>query len=73
MKRYPPFFLYNPRRYLNLHDLLNGYASGSGPLVAFGHHRSSVAQPTLPRSHPRQEPSAVIPLAGICAGGGPSP
>ncbi len=23
------------------------------------------------RHHPRQEPSAVIPLAGICAGGGP--
>ena len=24
------------------------------------------------RHHPRQEPSAVIPLAGICAGGGPN-
>jgi hypothetical protein len=23
------------------------------------------------RHHPRQEPSAVVPLAGICAGGGP--
>jgi hypothetical protein len=28
--------------------------------------------PALPRHHPRQEPSAVVPLAGIRAGGGPS-
>jgi len=30
-----------------------------------------VANTRLKRHNPRQEPGAVIPLAGICAGGGP--
>ena len=30
-----------------------------------------MALDTLRRQHPRQEPSAVVPLAGICAGGRP--
>jgi hypothetical protein len=42
-------------------------------LATFCNHRSSPAEPTLPRHYPRQDPSAVIPPAGICAGGGPSP
>ena len=42
-------------------------------LVAFDPHRSSVARPAASRLHPRQEPSAVILHAGICAGGDPRP
>ena len=34
---------------------------------------ASLARGAIRRSHPRQEPSAVVPLAGICAGGGPNP
>jgi len=42
--------------------------SGGRPLVAIGQHRTSLAQRPLSRHHPRQEPSAVVPHAGICAG-----
>ena len=31
-----------------------------------------LARGAIPRSYPRQEPSAVVPHAGICAGGGPN-
>ena len=34
-------------------------------------HPASLPRRPLRRSHPRQEPSAVVPLAGICAGGRP--
>src|ERR1700682_2223742 len=33
---------------------------------------ASLARRAIPRSYPRQEPSAVVPHAGICAGGSPS-
>ena len=33
-------------------------------------HHSSIPGGAILRQHPRQEPCAVIPLAGICAGGG---
>ena len=36
-----------------------------------GPHRASLPQRELRRQDPRQEPSAVVPLAGICAGGRP--
>jgi len=45
------------------------------PVAAPGPDHASMAERAVRRSHPRQEPSAVIPLAGICAGaarkGGP--
>src|SRR5712691_6292046 len=31
---------------------------------------ASISRTALRRSHPRQEPSAVVPHAGVCAGGG---
>jgi hypothetical protein len=34
-------------------------------------HPAPLSRGALRRSHPRQEPSAVVPHAGICAGGGP--
>jgi hypothetical protein len=36
-------------------------------------HLSTVSRGTPVRHHPRQEPGAVIPPAGICAGGGGQP
>jgi hypothetical protein len=36
-------------------------------------HPASLAARALRRQDPRQEPSAVAPFAGICAGGGPTP
>src|SRR6478609_3279516 len=32
---------------------------------------ASLARAAIRRHHPRQEPSAVVPHAGICAGGSP--
>jgi group II intron reverse transcriptase/maturase len=40
-------------------------------LAAPSPHSSSMARTTLRRQNPRQEPSALVALAGICAGGGP--
>ena len=44
-------------------------------VAARGPDQASVAERAIRRPHPRQEPSAVVPLAGICAGaarkGGP--
>src|ERR1019366_5663993 len=34
-------------------------------------HHASLAERSVRRPHPRQEPSAVVPLAGICPGGRP--
>ena len=34
---------------------------------------SSISRGALSRQDPRQEPGAVVPHAGICAGGGPTP
>ena len=36
-------------------------------------HPAPLARAAIRRHHPRQEPSAVVPHAGICAGGGPNP
>src|ERR1035437_4118896 len=36
-------------------------------------HRASTPRRALRRQNLRQEPSAVVPLAGICAGGWPQP
>ena len=41
------------------------------PVSAPGPDQASMAERAIRRPHPRQEPSAVIPLAGICAGGRP--
>jgi hypothetical protein len=45
------------------------------PVATPGLDHASMAEHAVRRSYPRQEPSAVIPLAGICAGaarkGGP--
>jgi hypothetical protein len=38
-----------------------------------GQDHAPLARRALRRSYPSQEPSAVIPHAGICAGGGSSP
>ena len=41
------------------------------PVSAQCAQRATRNSPPVTRSYPRQEPSAVIPHAGICAGGGP--
>ena len=41
------------------------------PVAAPGPDHAPLAERAVRRPHPRQEPSAVIPLAGICAGGRP--
>ena len=41
------------------------------PLVATRPHPAPLPTSALRRPHPRQEPSAVVPHAGICAGGRP--
>ena len=38
------------------------------PVAAPGPDHASMAERAVRRSYPRQEPSAVIPLAGICGG-----
>ena len=50
-------------RRLGAHEPLCGH------LVPCGPHLSSVSKRALWREDLRQEPSAVAPLAGICAGG----
>jgi len=47
-------------------------ADARRPVVASTSHSPSLASGPLRRQDPRQEPSAVVPLAGIRAGGGPS-
>jgi hypothetical protein len=41
-----------------------------GPLVAQPETPASLSRLAVRRHDPRQEPGAVVPLAGICAGGG---
>jgi hypothetical protein len=41
------------------------------PVAAASPDHASMAKRAIRRPHPRQEPSAVVPLAGICAGGRP--
>ena len=41
------------------------------PVAAPGPDQASMAERAIRRPHPRREPSAVVPLAGICAGGRP--
>ena len=43
------------------------------PVAAQSANHSSSSRPTSARHYPRQEPSAVAPLAGICAGGAGQP
>ena len=43
------------------------------PLDSTGASRASLPGATAVRHDPRQEPSALAALAGICAGGGPNP
>ena len=52
---------------------LDANEAGRGSLAPSCLHRASLASTAPKRQNPRQEPSAVAPLAGICAGGGPSP
>jgi hypothetical protein len=50
------------RRQLGMHEPLRGHMASCGP------HLSSVSKRAVWREDLRQEPSAVVPLAGICAG-----
>ena len=50
-------------RQLDAHEPLRGQVAPCGP------HLSSVSKRAFWREDLRQEPSAVVPLAGICAGG----
>jgi len=55
------------RRHLEAHATLCEQVDSTGPYL------SSVSSRALWRHDPRQEPSAVVPLAGICAGGAGQP
>ena len=46
-------------------------AASHRPVAPARPHPAPLSRGALRRSHPRQEPSAVVPHAGICAGGGP--
>jgi hypothetical protein len=50
-------------RQLGAHEPLRGHLAPGGP------HQSSVSKRAFWREDLRREPSAVVPLAGICAGG----
>ncbi len=51
---------------------LETHACALCPLAPYATHHASMALGALRRQNPRQEPGAVVPHAGICAGGGPS-
>jgi hypothetical protein len=52
---------------------LGAYATALGSLDSTPEDPAPVPQTTLRRQNPRQEPSAVVPLARIRAGDSPSP
>jgi hypothetical protein len=52
---------------------LGAHATAVGPLDPIPQDPSPLARRALRRQDPRQEPSAVVPLARICAGGSPNP
>jgi group II intron reverse transcriptase/maturase len=51
-------------------DDLGADAATRGPMATSTPDSASLARAAIRRHHPRQEPSAVVPHAGICAGGG---
>ncbi len=52
---------------------LEAYASSGGPMASPSPHRAPLAGAAIRRLYPREEPSAVVPRAGIRAGGSPRP
>ena len=48
---------------------MEAYEAADGPLAATRPRQASTTRRAVPRHDPRWEPGAVVPLAGICAGG----